>query len=76
MDVDYFLSLPSMKRKYPDHPIIGVGGIVFHEDQILLARLEKGGPLLEESVLPSKPTGEASRILMLDGLMSLPKGLW
>ena len=74
MSVDGCPSTPDMKRHYPDHPIIGVGGIVFHEGQILLARLEKGGAVLEESVLPSKPTGEASRIIMLDGLISLPKG--
>ena len=29
-----------MKRKYPDQPIIGVGGIVFREDQVLL--VERG----------------------------------
>ena len=29
-----------MKRKYPDQPIIGVGGIVFREDQVLL--IERG----------------------------------
>jgi mutator protein MutT len=27
-----------MKRKYPDRPIIGVGGIIFHEDQVLLIK--------------------------------------
>jgi len=27
-----------MKRKYPDRPIIGVGGIIFQEDQILLIK--------------------------------------
>ena len=27
-----------MRRKYPGLPIIGVGGIVFHEDQILLVK--------------------------------------
>jgi len=74
MIVDGCPSTLDMKRHYPDHPIIGVGGIVFHEDQILLVKLEKGGAVPEESVLPSKPTGEASRIIMLDGLISLPKG--
>lgn len=27
-----------MKRKYPDQPIIGVGGIIFGEDQVLLIK--------------------------------------
>ena len=27
-----------MKRKYPDRPIIGVGGIIFREDQVLLIK--------------------------------------
>ena len=27
-----------MKRKYPDRPIVGVGGIIFHEDQVLLIK--------------------------------------
>jgi len=27
-----------MKRKYPDRPIIGVGGIIFQEDQVLLIK--------------------------------------
>jgi 8-oxo-dGTP diphosphatase len=27
-----------MKRKYPDQPIIGVGGIIFREDQVLLIK--------------------------------------
>lgn len=27
-----------MKRKYPDQPIIGVGGIIFHEDCVLLIK--------------------------------------
>lgn len=27
-----------MKRKYPDQPIIGVGGIIFHEDRVLLIK--------------------------------------
>ncbi len=74
MIVDGCPSTLDMKRHYPHHPVIGVGGIVFHEDQILLARLEKGGAVVEQSVLTSKPTGEASRIIMLDGLISLPRG--
>jgi len=27
-----------MERKYPDRPIIGVGGIIFREDQVLLIK--------------------------------------
>jgi len=27
-----------MKRKYPSHPIIGVGGIIFQQDQVLLIK--------------------------------------
>jgi mutator protein MutT len=27
-----------MKRKYPDQPIIGVGGIIFYEDRVLLIK--------------------------------------
>ena len=27
-----------MKRKYPSHPIIGVGGIVFQQDRVLLVK--------------------------------------
>jgi ADP-ribose pyrophosphatase YjhB (NUDIX family) len=30
-----------MKREYPEHPIIGVGGIVFHNDQVLLIQRGK-----------------------------------
>jgi len=30
-----------MKRKYPDHPIVGVGGIVFRDDQVLLIKRGK-----------------------------------
>ena len=27
-----------MKRKYPSHPIIGVGGIIFQQDRVLLVK--------------------------------------
>lgn len=27
-----------MKREYPDHPVVGVGGVIFHENRVLLAR--------------------------------------
>jgi ADP-ribose pyrophosphatase YjhB (NUDIX family) len=27
-----------MKRKYPSHPIIGVGGIIFQQGRVLLVR--------------------------------------
>jgi 8-oxo-dGTP diphosphatase len=27
-----------MQRKYPDHPIVGVGGVVFRADQVLLIK--------------------------------------
>ncbi|MFZ0964090.1 MAG: NUDIX hydrolase [Terriglobia bacterium] len=27
-----------MKRKYPDHPLVGVGGVVIHRDRVLLIR--------------------------------------
>lgn len=27
-----------MKREYPDHPVVGVGGVIFHESRVLLAR--------------------------------------
>ena len=30
-----------MNRKYPDHPIVGVGGIVFQGDQVLLIKRGK-----------------------------------
>jgi mutator protein MutT len=30
-----------MNRKYPDHPIVGVGGILFQEDQVLLIKRGK-----------------------------------
>ena len=30
-----------MNRKYPDHPIVGVGGIIFRGDQVLLIKRGK-----------------------------------
>jgi ADP-ribose pyrophosphatase YjhB (NUDIX family) len=30
-----------MNRKYPDHPIVGVGGIIFQGDQVLLIKRGK-----------------------------------
>ena len=30
-----------MNRKYPDHPIVGVGGIIFESDQVLLIKRGK-----------------------------------
>ena len=30
-----------MNRKYPDHPIVGVGGIIFEGDQVLLIKRGK-----------------------------------
>jgi 8-oxo-dGTP diphosphatase len=30
-----------MERKYPDHPFIGVGGVIFRRDQVLLVRRGK-----------------------------------
>ncbi len=35
------VTIGDMKRKYPDNPIIGVGGIVFREDQVLLIKRGK-----------------------------------
>ena len=39
-----------MKRKYPDQPIIGVGGILFQEDQVLLVRRGKEPALGQWSI--------------------------
>ena len=39
-----------MKRKYPDHPIIGVGGIVFLDDQVLLIKRGKEPSLGQWSI--------------------------
>ena len=30
-----------MRRKYPHHPIIGVGGIIFHQDRVVLVKRGK-----------------------------------
>jgi 8-oxo-dGTP diphosphatase len=30
-----------MNRKYPEHPIVGVGGIIFREDEVLLIKRGK-----------------------------------
>jgi mutator protein MutT len=27
-----------MKREYPEHPIMGVGGVIFHDQSVLLVR--------------------------------------
>ena len=35
------VTIGGMRRKYPDRPIIGVGGIVFREDQVLLIQRGK-----------------------------------
>ncbi len=40
-----------MKRLYPDQPIVGVGGIVFKEDEVLLVRRGKE-PALGQWSLP------------------------
>jgi 8-oxo-dGTP diphosphatase len=40
-----------MKRKYPTHPIVGVGGIVIHRDRVLLIRRGKE-PLKGEWTIP------------------------
>jgi 8-oxo-dGTP diphosphatase len=39
--VDERFSIPDVKRHYPDHPVIGVGGIIFRGDQILLIKRGK-----------------------------------
>jgi 8-oxo-dGTP diphosphatase len=39
-----------MKRKYPDHPIVGVGGIVFRDDQVLLIKRGKEPSLGQWSI--------------------------
>jgi len=50
MDCDACPSTLDIKRKYPDHPIIGVGGIVFHDDQILLVQRGKEPSLGQWSI--------------------------
>ena len=51
-----------MKRKYPDHPIIGVGGIIFQQDQVLLVKRGKE-PALGQWSIPGGVvcTGETLR---------------
>ncbi len=39
-----------MKRKYPHHPIIGVGGIIFQQDQVLLVKRGREPGLGEWSI--------------------------
>lgn len=34
----YLAREETMKREYPEYPILGVGGIIFHHDTVLLAR--------------------------------------
>jgi len=40
-----------MKREYPDRPIVGVGGLVIHRNQVLLIR-RGGEPLKGEWSIP------------------------
>jgi 8-oxo-dGTP diphosphatase len=39
------------KREYPDHPIVGVGGVVIHQDRALLIR-RSGPPLADQWSIP------------------------
>jgi len=39
-----------MKREYPDHPVIGVGGIVFKDDRVLLVQRGKEPALGQWSI--------------------------
>ncbi|HYB20566.1 MAG TPA: NUDIX hydrolase [Thermodesulfobacteriota bacterium] len=39
-----------MKRKYPEHPIIGVGGIIFQQDRVLLVKRGRAPGLGEWSI--------------------------
>ncbi len=39
-----------MKREYPDHPILGVGGIVFRDDSVLLVKRGKEPSLGQWSI--------------------------
>ena len=43
-------SIPDMKHPYPEHPIIGVDGIVFGEDQGLLVKRGKEPDLGQGSI--------------------------
>jgi len=51
-----------MRRKYPGHPIIGVGGILFEEDRVLLVKRGKE-PALGQWSIPGGVvrTGETLR---------------
>ncbi len=40
-----------MKREFPDHPIVGVGGVVIHRNRVLLIR-RGGEPLKGEWSIP------------------------
>jgi len=40
-----------MKREFPDHPLVGVGGVVIHRDRVLLIR-RGGEPLKGEWSIP------------------------
>src|SRR5437867_12480757 len=40
-----------MKREFPDHPLVGVGGAVIHRDRVLLIR-RGGEPLKGEWSIP------------------------
>ncbi len=40
-----------MKREFPDHPIVGVGGVVIHRNHVLLVR-RAGEPLKGEWSIP------------------------
>ena len=40
-----------MKREYPERPIIAVGGIIFHEDTVLLVRRDRA-PAMGQWSLP------------------------
>src|SRR5207249_7755900 len=40
-----------MRREFPDHPLVGVGGVVIHRDRVLLIR-RGGEPLKGEWSIP------------------------
>src|SRR5213596_2024970 len=40
-----------MKREFPDHPLVGVGGVVIHRNRVLLIR-RGGEPLKGEWSIP------------------------
>ena len=29
-----------MKREYPEHPIMGVGGVIFHDQSVMIKKKE------------------------------------